>query len=168
MAPTHKQPHDWREVRRLRAWELHQQGWTQEQIAQALGVTQGAVSQWITRARQGGSAALQARPLPGATPRLNPQQVQQLPTYLAQGAQAWGFAGEVWTRARIAQVIQRQFGVSYHESHVGRLLKKLGAKGWSRQKPARRARQRDEVALAKWQQERWPELKKKHRKKAAP
>jgi len=97
MAPTNPQPKDWREVRRLRAWELHQQGWTQEQIAQALGVTQGAVSQWITRARQGGAVALQARPLPGAAPRLNPEQLQQLPTYLAyleQGAQAWGFSGD--------------------------------------------------------------------------
>ena len=51
-------PADWREGRRLRAWELHEQGWSQTSIAQALGVTQGAVSQWLKRAQAGRSTAL--------------------------------------------------------------------------------------------------------------
>jgi predicted transcriptional regulator len=49
-----REARDWREGRRLRAWELKQEGWTQQQIADALGVSKGAVSQWMKRAREGG------------------------------------------------------------------------------------------------------------------
>lgn len=44
---------DWREGRRLRAFELKKRGWTQRDIADALGVTEGPVSQWMKRAREG-------------------------------------------------------------------------------------------------------------------
>ncbi len=67
---TIPRPVDWREGRRLRAWELKQQGWTQQAIAEALGVTPGAVSQWMTRAKAGGVQALRRRPAPGPTPKL--------------------------------------------------------------------------------------------------
>ena len=40
-------PSNWREARRLQAWHLKQQGWSQRQIAEALGVTQPAVSQQL-------------------------------------------------------------------------------------------------------------------------
>lgn len=116
---------DWREGRRLRAWELHEQGWTQQRIAGALGVTQGAVSQWITRAKEGGGPeALYTRPPQGATPRLSEEQLEELPTLLKEGAQAFGFRGEVWTRERVGQVIERAFGVRYHDRHVSRILHK--------------------------------------------
>ena len=59
------QPPDWRESRRLQAWELHQQGWSQRRIAEALGVTQGAVSQWLKQAREGGAGALRHNPATG-------------------------------------------------------------------------------------------------------
>lgn len=149
---------DWREGRRLRAWELHQQGWKQHQIAAALGVTQGAVSQWLRKATEGGGVeALRRRKAPGATPRLTAEQRARLPELLAGGAEAYGFRGEVWTCARVAEVIGKEFGVSYHPAHVSRLLKKLRL---SLQKPARRADQRDEEAIRHWREVRWPELKK--------
>ncbi len=53
-----KQATDWREGRRLRAWELRQQGWTQQDITDALGVSKGAVSQWMRRGREGGVEGL--------------------------------------------------------------------------------------------------------------
>lgn len=149
---------DWREGRRLRAWELHEQGWSQVRIGQALGVTQSAVSRWLKRAEQGGGpTALYARPPKGATPRLSAQQLQELPALLKQGAQAFGFRGEVWTRERVAVVIERMFGVRYHDRHVGRILHKIG---WSVQKPARLAVQRDEGKVQEWTQVEWPNLKK--------
>jgi transposase len=89
---------NWREGRRLRAWELHQKGWKQRDIAEALGVTQGAVSQWLKRGREGGAEGLRHRPPPGATPRLSWAQRDQLLELLAQGAQALGFQGDVWTQ----------------------------------------------------------------------
>ena len=88
-------PKDWREARRLRAWDLHQQGWKQGRIAEALGVTQGAVSQWLARARDGGMQALYSRSPPGAPPRLSPAQLAELLALLARGAPAFGFLGDV-------------------------------------------------------------------------
>src|SRR5919202_5686791 len=87
---------DWREWRRLRAWQLKQQGWRQRDIAAALGVTEGAVSQWVSRGRQGGVASLRHQPPPGPSSRLTPEQVAELPVLLARGEEGIGFLGEVW------------------------------------------------------------------------
>src|SRR5262245_42692023 len=134
---------DWREERRKRAWALKQEGWPQKQIAAALGVSEGAVSQWLKRAREGGGvAALAHQPPPGMTPRLSAEQRAQLPALLSRGAPAHGFTGDVWTAKRVAAVIERRFGVRYHPDHVSRLLR---ACGWSRQRPVTRATQRDEA-----------------------
>src|SRR5688572_5469480 len=133
---TRKQPNSWPEWRRLRAWELSQQGWKVGKIAEALGVTHGAVSQWLTRARQEGEASLHDRPRPGRVPRLTPGEQAQVPALLARGAEAWGFRGERWTRERVGEVIRRQFGVSYHPAHISRLL---AGWGWSLQQPRRQA-----------------------------
>ena len=151
---------NWQEARRLQAWQLEQKGWVQRRIADALGVSEGAVSQWMRCAREGGPEALRHRPHPGASRRLSPQQLARLPDLLYRGAEAYGFRGQVWTRGRIAAVMRLEFGVSYHPVHVGRLLKALR---WSPQKPARRARQRDEVAIARWREESWPAIKRGHK-----
>ena len=158
-------PHDWREGRRLRAWELTQAGWKQRTIAAALGVTEGAVSPWLARARAGGVAALRHRPPPGVPPKLPRDQLAQLPALLARGAEAFGFRGDLWTCPRIAAVIETHFGVRYTAAHVSRLLRRLG---WTPQRPVARATQRDEAAITRWYDERWPALKKGRLKKAAP
>jgi transposase len=156
---------DWREARRFRAWELKQEGWTQTRIAEALGVTPGAVSQWFKAVREQGLAALYSRKGGGPKPRLSEDQLERLPELLAQGPEAYGFRGEVWTRRRVGSVIQQEFGIAYSDTHVGRLLDKIG---WSRQKPVERAGQRDEEAIAEWREETFPELEKKPPQKAAP
>ena len=74
----------------------------------ALGVSAGAVSQWLKRLREGGKEALRAKPPPGPMPRLPPDQRAQLPTLLAWGAEAFGFLGDVWTAKRVAAVIERE------------------------------------------------------------
>jgi transposase len=77
---------------------------------------------------------------------------------LAQGAESFGFRGEVWTCARVTEIISKEeFGVNYHPAHVSRLVRALGL---SLQKPTRRANQRDEQAIGHWKEERWPNLKK--------
>jgi len=149
---------NWREARRFRAWILKQKGWKQCKIAEALGVSRAAVSQWMKRAREGGVEALRSRKRGGQTPKISEEELQQLPQYLEAGPEAYGFRGDVWTRARVGAVIEEEFGVSYSDVHVGRLLKKIG---WSRQKPAERASQRDEAEIEEWQEETWPKLKKK-------
>ena len=156
---------DWREGRRLRALELKERGWKQTQIADALGVTEGSVSQWMKRAREEGVEGLRHKPPPGATPRLSEEARAKLPELLARGAPSHGFRGEVWTCERVATLIRREFGVSYHPAHVSRLLKALRQ---SLQKPQRRASQRDEEAIERWKEKRWPQLKKGRKKKAGP
>ena len=160
-----KQPSNWREARRLRAWELKQKGWKQKDIAEALGVTGGAVRQWLKQARTEGPEALRQRKGSGAKPRLTLAQLAQLPGLLERGAEAFGFRGNVWTQPRVGQVIQRELGVAYHPSQVGRILKRLR---WSRQKPVERASQRDEVAIQRWRTETWLRLKKRPNKKDGP
>src|SRR5260221_3105042 len=145
---------------------LETRGWLQKDIAAALGVSEGAVSQWLTRAREQGSVeALARRPPPGMRARLSPEQRAQIPALLARGAEAHGFRGDVWTAKRVAEVIRRAFGVRSHRDHVSRLLRQLG---WSRQQPVERATQRNEAAIQQWYEQRWPTLKKGPRRKGAP
>lgn len=154
---------DWREARRLRAWELKEKGWSQKAIAEALGVSKAAVSEWMRRGRAGGPEALRTQPKSGAPRRLTDEQWARLPTLLKQGAQHFGFRGEVWTRRRVASVIEREFGVRYSLTHVGRILKALR---WSSQKPVERAEQRDEAAIEAWRTQTWPKLQKKRRRRS--
>jgi transposase len=166
MTEKTKQPlKDWREARRIRAWELYKKGWRQKDIAEALGVTSGSVSQWLKRGREEGPEALWSRRGGGPKRRLSEDQLAELPTHLAKGAEEYGFRGDVWTQPRVAQLIKRVFGVSYHPSHVGRILKQIG---WSRQKPITRASQRNEAAIERWRTGKWDELEKKRSAKDAP
>ena len=153
--PTYKQS-DY-ELLRRRCVKLKQAGWKQGPIAQALGLTQGWVSQTLKKYRAQGTTALQWRKPTGAPTRLTTDQLYQLVEELNKGAEQHGFAGAVWTRPRVNEVIRKLFGVSYDPSQVGRLLKKVG---WTRQKPQAKARQQDPVALAQWREDRLPALKK--------
>ncbi len=155
-------PVDWKEGRRLRALELHEQGWSGKRIAEVLGVSQGAVSQWRKAAREGGREALRRRPRGAKAPKLSAEQRRQLPALLAKGAEAYGFVGAVWTTRRVAEVIRREFGVRHHPAHVSRILKAIR---WTVQKPVRRVRQRDEAAVTAWREERQPSLQVKPRRR---
>ena len=159
-----KQPKDWREARRIQAWRLKEKGWQPSKIAEALGVTRGAVSQWFNRAKTDGVEALYSRKSSGRPPELHADKLEQLPGLLAKGAEAHGFRGDFWTRPRVAAVIKKAFGVSYTPQHVGNLLRKIG---WSRQKPVERASQRNEVAIERWRTAKWAETKKKPKQKSA-
>ncbi len=153
-----KDASDWREGRRLRAWELKEEGFSQKQIADVLGVTEGAVSQWMRRGREGGVEGLKRRVACGASPRLTDEQRAGLAELLATyDAEDFGFTGKVWNCGRVAKLIRWQFGVSYHPAHVSRILRSLGI---TPQKPIRRANQRDEAAIEHWKNEHWPALKK--------
>lgn len=145
------------EALRHRCVELKQTGWKQVDIARAFGLTPAWVSQTLKTFRQQGETGLTTGKRTGAPSRLTTEQLDELTAELAKGAEHHGFSGQVWTRLRINQVINKLFGVSYDPSQIGRLLKKVG---WSRQKPARQARQQDLQAVANWQAERLPALKK--------
>jgi len=147
-----------REWRRLQAFRLERLGWLEVDIAEALGVSKGTVSRWLSMAEVGGSEALHSHPSLGSPSKLTAEQFARLPEFLWHGAEAYGFRGDVWTCARIAQVLRWEFGVSYHKDHVSRLMKELG---WTPQVPITRAIQRDEVVIEQWRQTVWPELRRK-------
>jgi transposase len=156
---------DWREQRRLQALNLREHGWQQKKIAEAMGVSEGAVSQWLKKAKTQGSQALRHQPPPGRPAKLTPQQQAQLPTLLAKGPEAFGFRGQVWTTERVAQMIEHQLGVKYHPAHCSRLLRSVE---YSQQKPIQKATQRDEAAIQNWKEQRWDELKKRPQTKNVP
>lgn len=143
--------------RRRAAARRFARGESQAAVARALSVSRQSVSRWFQRWRDGGVAAWQAAGRAGRKPRVTAEQLAQVEAALRRGASANGFATELWTLPRVAEVITRQTGVRYHPGHVWRIL---GALRWTLQRPARRAAERDEAAIRQWIRERWPAVKK--------
>jgi transposase len=139
-------------VRLLQAGEM-----TQAQIARYLGISEAAVSQWNRKLEQGGANALQPRTTTGRPPKLDTAARQALIEKLEAGAMTAGFPTEQWTQARVKQVIEREFGVSYHRDYISRLLHQWG---WSVQNPDPRAIERDEELIRAWLKRDWPRIKK--------
>jgi transposase len=144
------------EQRRLEAARLFAGGATQAEVARTFGVSAQAASLWYRRWHQGGAAALRGAGRAGRRPRLSPAELEAVDQALRKGPEVFGFDTDQWTLDRIAQVIQRLTGVGYHPGHVWRLLGRLG---WSLQRPARRASERDEAAIARWRAQDWPRIK---------
>ena len=79
-----------------------------------MGVSEGAVSQWMKRAREQGVEGLRYKPPPGATPRLSEQERAELPELLARGVPRRTVFEEMYGRARgWLLVIRREFGLRY-------------------------------------------------------
>ncbi|HZN65375.1 MAG TPA: winged helix-turn-helix domain-containing protein [Tepidisphaeraceae bacterium] len=131
-------------------------------VAKAVGVSVVSVGRWRKAAAAGGARAkaLAAKPVPGRPPKLTAARRRELLELLRQGAVRHGFGTELWTLARVAEVVRRRWRVSYHPSQVWRILRGLG---WSCQKPQCRARERDEEAIERWRRADWPRLKKRRR-----
>jgi transposase len=146
------------EKRRKRAIELLERGRMPVEVARELGVDRRSVRRWKAAHRKKGLKGIESKPTPGRPPRLRNADKLRLETVLLKGARAAGFATDLWTCPRIAQVIRDRFGVSYHVDHVCRLLHNMG---WSPQRPARVAVERDEARIAQWIREDWPRAKKK-------
>jgi transposase len=145
------------EARRRVAARMFALGHGNLEVAAACGASLSGVKAWKRAWREGGEAALAARPHPGPDPRLSLEDLERLERILLAGARKAGFDSDLWTCARVAELIQHRFGVSYHPDHVSRILHKLG---WSCQKPERRARERDEARIEQWRKAEWPRIKK--------
>lgn len=152
------------EQRRLAAAKLLKKDVAQAEVARRLGVSRQSVSDWAVRFEQKGKDGLRRRAL-GRPRQLSDTQCAQLGRALVEGALAQGFATELWTLPRVAQLIEERFGIRYSTGHIWHLLRRLG---FSCQKPARRAIQRDEVAIERWKKRRWPTLKKTPRAEGKP
>jgi transposase len=129
-------------------------------VCRDLGVSKTAVLNWKRAASQGGIRALGATPQHVPQSRLDDRQKQQLQSILRQGAAACGYPTNLWTCARIAEVIKQKFGVDYHPGHVSRILHGIG---FSCQKPAVRARERDPAAVEQFRKDTWKQVKRGRR-----
>jgi transposase len=123
---------------------LVNEGESPEDVARFLGCGRSSVYTWVKRAREGPSA-LAAKPHPGRTPRLGEADRKRLEALLLEGAVAHGWRTELWTAARVADLIERHFGIAFHPEHARKVLKRK--LGWTSQKPQKRARERDEAAI---------------------
>ncbi len=146
------------EARRRRAAEYFQAGKSLAEVARLVGASLSSVKRWKRSWREGGTAALAAKPHPGPTPKLSPDQKQALVAILKAGPVAAGFKTDLWTCARVAKVVRKKFRVSYHPDHLGRILHDLG---FTPQKPRRVAREQDAEAVQRWRKQDWPRIKKK-------
>jgi transposase len=144
-------------VRRVIAVELLRDGNLLTEVADLLNVSVSSVKRWKKAFQQGGLAALAPKRHPGPTSKLSVPQKRRLREILLRGPQAAGFHSDLWSCPRVAEVVQREFGIVYHPDHLGRILHDLG---FSPQKPQRRARERDEAAIERWRRYDWPRIKK--------
>jgi transposase len=139
---------------RMRAGALFAAGRSQAEVANQLGVARQVVSRWHARWRAGGLDALRSAGPTGSAPRLSEQQLHAIDQALRQGARAHGYDTDHWTLARITSLIEQLTGVAYHPGHVWKLLRHR--LHYRLQRPARRAVERDERAIARWVAEDWP------------
>jgi transposase len=145
------------ERRRMRAIRLFEQGESQGTVARRLGVSRTTAMRWAQAWEEEGREGLRAAGRAGRKPRLSSDQLEDVEQALLQGPLAFGYATELWTLPRVAELIHRITGVRYHPGHVWRVMHQLG---WSLQKPTTRAKERDEEAIQRWVKTTWPALKK--------
>lgn len=141
----------------MRAADLFRKGRQPAEVARELGVSIQTASEWRKRWAEGGKAALRAAGRAGRLPKLTAEELAKVDAALRKGPKANGYPTELWTLPRVAEVIKATTGVDYHPGHVWRLLRQMG---WSRQRPARRATERNDAAIETWVKDRWPVVKK--------
>jgi transposase len=132
-------------------------GYSLNEVGRRIGCHASSVMRWRDCRRRGGARGLRVRCSPGRPLKLDLGKRKRLIDLLLQGPTAQGYRTNLWTTARIAEVIRQEFGVHYHRDHVGRLMHSLQ---WSPQKPERRALERKEPAIERWKQKDWPRIKK--------
>jgi len=146
------------ERRRRRAVALVLDGLGIREVARRVGASPGTVVHWRDAYRASGEAGLRAKPRQGSRRwKLTPRQRVRLATLLLKGPPSQGYGTHLWTLSRVAEVIERQFGISYHPHHVWRVLRQMA---WSCQKPERKAREANDEAVERWRHEDWPRIKK--------
>jgi len=151
------------EQRRLKAARLLEQGFSQAEVARRVKASPVSVWRWARKIQVAGVDGLKARCWRGRPQELSKQQQREVIEALKRGAEAQGWVNGLWTLPRVAHLIKKLTGRTYHPGHVWKLL---GAWGFSCQRPAKRAYQQDKQAVAHWKRVEWPRIKKKHEKKS--
>lgn len=145
------------ERRRRQAARLLQKGVSEAEVARRVGVHRQSVNRWAQQLAEGGVAALTRAPRTGRPSQLSTDDLRRITQGLTRGPEALGYRTSLWTAWRVADLIARESGVTYSTVHAWRVLRALG---WTPQRPAGRALERNEPAIRRWKRERWPEVKK--------
>src|SRR3954451_4539540 len=145
-----------REEVRLAAAEWIEEGAGDREVAARSRVTRMSANRWRRALVAGGRPALASKGPGGARCRLSSAQLDELQALLEAGPAVWGWDDQCWTLARVAEVVQKRFGVEYTLAGLDLLLHRMG---WSVQVPARQAAERDEEQVIAWREESWPEIK---------
>jgi transposase len=151
------------EKRRFEAVKLFDKNLNNSEIGRRLKVSNQTVSRWRKECKRGGNVALRRAGRAGRLPCLDEADKTRLVELLLQGPERLGYETPLWTCPRVADLIERNFEVDYHPGHVWRILRGLN---WSAQQPVGRALERNEALIDEWKHKRWPEIKKKPKKKA--
>jgi transposase len=145
------------EDRRRHALRLLDKGLSLNEVGRLIGCAASSVMRWRNMRRRGGEKGLKVRSSPGRPHKLSLVQCRLLLKILLEGALASGYPTQLWTTARISEVIRKRFRVKYHPDHVGRLMHRLD---WSHQKPQKRALEREEGVIRRFVRKDWPRVKK--------
>ncbi len=146
-------------VRRVR------EGERPSEVIRAYGLCRTTIYKWLRLEKRGGEAALASRKASGPPGKLRDRQKQQVRRWICgKDPRQYGFDFGLWTRKIVATLIQQKIGIALSVTSVGRLLAELEI---TPQKPLRRAYERDPAAIAKWQREEFPALKKRAKDRGA-
>ena len=134
------------------------QGWTQEEVAEFLGVHPRTVRRWRRRLRREGETGLSNRPRSGRPPKLSAAQAEQVLCWIEHNPRDFGFVTQRWTAPRLAAVIEEAFGVQLNHRYLNDWLRRHGV---TPQIPERQPRERDPLLIEAWIRHQWPRIKKK-------
>jgi transposase len=147
------------EKRRRKAIALLRAGHTYQKVASAVRSSVSSVVRWCQAFRRSGRKGLRSTPNTGRPPQLTGSQMATLERLLCAGALKAGYSTDLWTLRRVADLIEKRFGIRYGLTGARWIL--LQRLRWTWQKPERRAIERDEKAIAEWKRKVWPDIKKR-------
>src|SRR5919108_659644 len=150
------------EYRRCLAVQRLAEGYSTEEVADFLGVTPRSVRRWLAAYDHFGMAGLRARPVPGQPPKLTATQAKIVLRWLSDLPTEYGFATDLWSARRLAQLIEQEFDLSFPPHYLSTWLRQ---RGYTPQKPRRVPREKDNAAIARWLAQDWPRIKQKARRR---
>lgn len=156
---------EYRVAKRIHAVALNMEGQNSTEIAWVLKSPRSAVSLWLKNYEEHGLEGLLEGQRPGRPCGLNSKQRNKLSDIVESGPVAYGFLTGVWNSKMIARVIQEEYGVKYHPGHVRKVLYEIG---FSVQRPKRELAKADQELRSRWKRYKYPNIKKKPKRKVQP
>ena len=159
---AHKLNQQTKQELRKQAARLKGQGRSTREIAEITGLTIQAINRIWKCFQEGGSEAIKMRPKGrrvGEKRRLNPEQEKSLQRLMIDKTpEQLRFKYALWTRAAVAAVSWRLFGVDLPLRTISHYLKRWG---FTVQKPTVRAYERNPEEVGEWLSKRYPAIRKR-------